>query len=263
MTNSAIFTGTVLHRRLKPKRYSLRHRVFWLLLDLDTVDRVAADLRLFSHNRFNLIAFHDRDHGDGSAVPLAVQVRRRLAEAGIVLAGGRIALLAMPRLLGYVFNPLSVYFCADEKGVLRALLYEVHNTFGERHTYVLPVEQPGSDAVEQRADKQFHVSPFLAMGMRYVFRVAPPTDTVSVAIRGEDDQGPVLFAALSGRRIALSDRALLRVLAGSPLMTVKVIAAIHWHALRMWLRGFRIYRHPSRNAAAHPSADAQPGAGLR
>lgn len=260
MTESAIYTGSVLHRRLKPKRYSLRHKVFWLLLDLDAIDRIAARLRVFSHNRFNLLAFHDRDHGDGSATPLAVQVRQRLAEAGMPLPGGGILLLAMPRILGYVFNPLSVYFCTDASGMLRALLYEVHNTFGERHTYTLPVEHPAGGPVEQQTDKRFHVSPFLAMGMRYAFRVAPPGETVSVAIRADDDAGPVLFAALSGRQVALSDAALLRVLAGSPLMTVKVVAAIHCHALRMALRGFRIYRHPPRDTAARPSPNAPSGA---
>jgi DUF1365 family protein len=153
----------------------------------------------------------------------------------------------MPRVLGYVFNPLSVYFCSDESGQLRAILYEVHNTFGERHTYVFPMDGAVSAAAEHATPKAFHVSPFLAMDMAYRFRTHPPDDAVAVAISGEDATGPVIFASLSGRREPLSDRALLGLLAGFPLVTLRVIAAIHWHAFRMILKGFRIHRHPRKS----------------
>ncbi len=248
---SALYDGSVMHRRLRPKVHRLRYRLFWLLLDLDEIDGLAGRLRLFSRNRFNLFAFHDRDLGDGSATPLVDQVRRRLAVAGMPEAGAGIAVLTMPRILGYAFNPISIFFCRDAAGTLRALVYEVHNTFGERHAYVLPAEASDGPVVHGAA-KAFHVSPFLGMDMRYAFRVQPPAERVSVAIRGEDGDGPVIVAALSGTRQPLSDAALARTLAAHPLMTIKVTAGIHWHALRMVLRGFRIYRHPARDMPILP-----------
>jgi DUF1365 family protein len=251
---SALYTGSVMHRRLRPKVHRLRYRLFWMLLDLDEIDTIAARLRLFSRNRFNLFAFHDRDLGDGSDTPLATQMRDKLAAAGMPDAGASIALLTMPRILGYAFNPISISFCRDRDDALRAIVYEVHNTFGERHSYVLPAD--GSGAVAHGTAKAFHVSPFLGMDMRYAFRVQPPGERLSVAIRGEDGDGPMIVAALSGERRPLTDGMLARMLAAYPLMTLKVTAGIHWHALRMMLRGFRIYRHPARDMAIVPSPNS-------
>lgn len=250
-SRSALYTGSVMHRRLRPKVHRLRYRLFWLLLDLDEIDTISARLRLFSRNRFNLFSLYDRDLGDGSAAPLAAQVRQKLAAAGMPDAGAHIAVLTMPRILGYAFNPISIYFCRDRDNALRAIVYEVHNTYGERHSYVLPAD--GDGAVTHGTAKALHVSPFLGMDMRYAFRVQPPGERLSVAIRGEDGDGPMIVAALSGERRPLTDGMLARMLAAYPLMTLKVTAGIHWHALRMILRGFRIYRHPARDVAIVPS----------
>ncbi len=241
---SALYTGSVVHRRLRPKRHRLRYRLFWMLLDLDEIDSLDRRLRLFSRNRFNLFAFHDRDLGDGSPTPLGDQVRLKLAAAGLPEAGVAVSVLTLPRIFGYAFNPLSVFFCRDADGVLRAIVYEVHNTFGERHGYVLPAD--GAGTVAHGTAKAFHVSPFLGMDMAYAFRVHPPDGRVSVAIRAEDADGPLIVAALSAARRPMSDGFLVRMLALYPLMTLKVTAAIHWHALRMLLRGFRVHRHPGR-----------------
>src|ERR1700729_4075058 len=138
--------GTVTHRRVRPRPHRLRYRVFWMLLDLDEIDRLPASLRLFSHNRFNALSFFDADHGDGSGRPLRDQVEDQLQAAGLATDGGAIRLLCMPRIFGYGFNPLSVYFCYRPDGLLAAVLYEVHNTFGERHGYLIRVE-PGAGAV--------------------------------------------------------------------------------------------------------------------
>ena len=248
---SALYTGSVIHRRLRPRLHRLRYRLFWLLLDLDEIDGLASRLRLFSRNRFNLFSFHDRDLGDGDRAVLADTVRRRLDAAGLAGAGERISVLTMPRILGYAFNPISIFFCRDGGDHLRAIVYEVHNTFGERHSYVLPAE--GDGPVSHGTAKTFHVSPFLGMDMRYAFRVQPPGARVSVAIRGEDDAGPLIVAALAGERRPLSDGMLLRMLATYPLMTLKVTAGIHWHALRMLVRGFRVHRHPGRRQPFPPS----------
>mgnify|MGYP000663046941 CR=1 FL=1 len=249
---SALYAGSVMHRRLRPKPHRLRYRLFWMLLDLDEIDPLASRLTLFSRNRFNLFSFHDRDLGDGSGPPLAEQVRSKLAAAGMAGAGVGISVLTMPRILGYAFNPISIFFCRDGGGALRAIVYEVHNTFGERHSYVLPAD--GDGPINHGVAKTFHVSPFLGMDMRYAFRVQPPGERVSVAIRGDDSNGPVIVAALSGERRPLADGTLVRMLAAYPLMTVKVTFGIHWHALRMVVRGFQIHRHPRRHRTSFPAS---------
>lgn len=243
---SALYVGSVMHRRLRPKRHRLRHAVFWMLLDLDEIDEVDSRLWLFSRNRTNAVSFVDRDHGEQTNEPLRAQIERHLSAAGINLASGPIRLLCMPRIFGYGFNPISIYFCHRATGEIAALLYEVRNTFGERHSYLIPVAECDSPAIHQNCDKGFYVSPFMDMTMRYAFRVAPPNDTVSVAITGSDAEGPMIVAALAGRRQPLTDAALAGLLISIPFLTLKVNGAIHWHALKMWLKGFSLKARPPR-----------------
>jgi DUF1365 family protein len=250
---SSLYIGTVIHRRLRPKPHRLRYRVAWMLLDLDEIPELPKQLRLFSYNRRNLVSFFDRDHGDGSGRPLRQQVEAHLREAGIAPDGGPIRLLCMPRIFGYGFNPLSVYFCYRRDGTLAAILYEVHNTFKQRHSYLIPVDRtaavrPGA-TIDQHCRKGFYVSPFMDMDLRYAFRVVVPDRRVAVAIRTADRDGLVLAAALSGDRRALTDASLLRMLASYPLLTLKVIGAIHWHGLKMVLRGFELRPRPRPPAA--------------
>ena len=243
--SSALYLGRVTHQRLRPRRHALAYRAYWLLLDLDEMAALAGRLRLFSHNRFNLFAFHDTDHGTGAKLPLRATIESELANVGIDLGGGAIRLLAMPRLLGYAFNPISIYFCHRSNGPLAALIYEVHNTFGERHRYVLSVEEHGADgAVRQNCRKRLHVSPFLGMDMRYDFSVIEPGDGVRVIVRGSDRDGDLIVASMLGRRAALTDANLLRLFATHPLLTLKVTAGIHWEALLLWLKGLRLYPKP-------------------
>ena len=241
---TSLYVGHVGHRRLKPRRHQLRYRAYWLLIDLDELDSLAGRLRFFSHNGFNLFAIYDRDHGDRSGNPLRAYVERELGAAGVALTGGRILLLTMPRILGYVFNPLSVYLCYRETGELAAVLYEVTNTGGERHTYLIAARESGPVA-EQGCRKQLFVSPFLETDMHYDFRLQVPGSDVKLVIRASDTAGPVVVAWLSGTRRALSDRALLCVFFSHPLLTLKVIAAIHWEALRLWLKGVRLKTWPA------------------
>ncbi len=244
MTGAALYFGTVLHQRLRPVRHELRYRVFSMLLDLDEIPDLARRLRLFSHNRFNLFSFHDRDHGTRRAEPQRPHVEAQLARAGIALEGGPIRLLCFPRVLGYVFNPLSIYFCHHRDGSLRAVLYEVSNTFGQQHGYLIPVAA-GDGIVRQSCDKLFYVSPFMEMACRYEFRLAPPDEQLTVFIRQSDREGPILHASLEGRRAPVSDRTLLGAFLRYPLMTLKVIAGIHWEALRLWRKGLRIVPRPA------------------
>ena len=251
---SALYRGSVMHARLAPVRHRFRYRVFTLLIDLDELPVLAKRLRWLSHNRFNLMSIHDRDHGDrpgagAAGGDLRAWAERTLCAAGISPPGGRIELLCFPRLLGYVFNPLSLWLCRDREDRLRAVIYEVHNTFGGRHAYALPVAA-GQDesAVAQRCGKDFHVSPFIAMNAQYSFRLKAPAEAFSLLIRERDAAGEILRAAISGRRRPLTDRELLKAFAAHPLMTLKVIAAIHWQALRLWRKGARFHRHPAKGA---------------
>ena len=242
--SSGLYPGLVIHQRLRPRRHRLRYRIFQMLLDLDELEALDAGLRLFGHNRLALVSFHDKDHGPGDGRPLRGYVEAELAKAGIDLEGGRIRLLCMPRVLGQAFNPLSLYFCHHRAGALEAILYEVNNTFGERHSYLIPVEGAPGGIVRQACDKGFYVSPLQDMAMAYAFAVRPPAGDLFVAVDSSDAQGPMLHAAFTARRAELSDAAILKAVLGAPLLMLKVMAAIHWEALRIWLKGARFHARP-------------------
>jgi uncharacterized protein len=240
VTSSAIYEGHVTHTRIYPRRHAFTYRVFSLLLDLDELDHLG--LRHFARNRTALASFHDEDHGDGHT-PLRDWAKAKLAEAGIE-ADGAIRLLCYPRLLGYVFNPLTVWFCHRADGTLAATIYEVHNTFGERHAYVLAA---GST---QECDKAFYVSPFLSLDCRYDFHIVPPGENVVVAIRESENGAPVLNAVFSGSRRALTGRNLASAVLRHPLMTLKIVAAIHFEALRLWLKRVPTHAHLKAGASS-------------
>ncbi len=244
---SAFYAGAVIHRRLSPTPHRLRYSMFQMLFDLDETPALSRRLRFFSHNRFNLFSFHDRDHGDGDgrAGALRAYVEETLSAAGIALGGGPIRVLCMPRLLGHVFNPLSIYYCHRPDGALAAMLYEVNNTFGERHSYLIAVPPGAKAPIRQSCEKAFHVSPFMDMAMTYDFKVTTPGETLTTAIRGgAPDGSPIIVAAFTGRRRELTDRVLFHALFAYPLLTVKVVAAIHFEALKLILKGLRLRPRP-------------------
>ena len=247
MFASGLFPGVVSHTRLKPRRHALRYRIFMLLLDLDELEALDRGLKLFSLKRFNLTGFDPRRHGDGSATPLKAQVEARLADAGIA-HGGPVRLLAMPRILGMGFNPLTVYFCHRPDGALSAILYEVNNTFGERHSYLIPTEvsDPGAAIVKQACEKGFYVSPFMDMDLSYAFRVRPPADQAQVLVDVDDAEGRVLATGFVAERRELTDRNLARAWLTHPWMTFGVVGAIHWEALFIWLKGEKIRQRPAK-----------------
>jgi hypothetical protein len=249
---SGLYSGVVTHVRLRPRVHRLRYKIFMMLVDLDEAPALSAKLTLFAYNKPGLIALNDRDHLDGSDTPLADQVRAELARAGLDFDGGRVRLLCMPRVLGFVFNPISVYFCNQADGRLGAILYEVNNTFGQRHAYLIPVKTQDAKGGEiaQSCDKRFHVSPFMDMAMRYHFRTAAPAEDARLAVDGHDADGPMLAAAFSGRRSALTDAAILRTVLAHPMLALAVLAAIHWEAIRMLLKGLRL--KPGPPAPAEP-----------
>jgi DUF1365 family protein len=242
--HSGLYVGSVFHRRLRPREHFLRYRAFWLFLDLDEIEAISRRLRLFSVNRANLLSLHNADFASGEDRALRPQVEKRLAEAGIQNAAQRICLLTMPRMLGYVFNPLSIYYCYGTSGTLAALIYEVTNTYGERHSYVIPCDPGGTSEIRQSCDKQLYVSPFLDMDMRYEFALNPPGETIKVSIKGSDASGPVISTGLGGKRAPLTNASLLRAMLRHPLLAHKVTAGIHWEALLLWLKGLKVRPHP-------------------
>ncbi|HVX67507.1 MAG TPA: DUF1365 domain-containing protein [Bryobacteraceae bacterium] len=248
---AALYFGKVMHAHLRPVCHRFSYRVMSLLIELDRLEEADRQSRLFAVNRAALFSFHEADHGERNGASLSKHVRRLATEQGVELAGGRIVLLCYPRLLGYVFNPLSVYFCYRASGELALLVYEVRNTFGEIHSYVRPVEGSGREgAVRQSQAKQFYVSPFMMMDTHYHFRLTVPGTQVRVRILQTDEKGPVFAAAFSGRRQALTTRSLLGAFIAVPLLTFKVVAAIHWEALRLWIKGAPLVPRPRARSEA-------------
>src|SRR5882762_649928 len=243
---AALYFGDVMHARLKPIGHRFSYRVMSLMVDLDRLDAADQQSRLFGVNRAALYSFNEADHGERDGSSLRIYAQRCAAERGIDLTGGRVLLLCYPRLLGYTFNPLSTYFCYRADGELALMIYEVRNTFGDIHAYVLPVKPAeSSDAgVRHAQEKLFCVSPFIEMATRYHFRVSPPGDSVKLRILETDRDGPLLAATFNGRRRALTTAALLRSFFSLPLVTLKIVAAIHWEALRLWLKGARLVPRP-------------------
>jgi DUF1365 family protein len=249
MTNSAIYNGQVTHQRLKPVRHRLRYGIFMMLLDLDELPSLNRRLRLFSHDRFNLFSFHDSDHGAGEAGGLRGWMERQLHDAGLFEHCACIRVLCMPRILGHAFNPISVFFCYRADGSPLAMLYEVNNTFGERHAYLIPVADPAWP-IRQSCDKRFYVSPFLPMDLVYRFRVARPEQRFSFGITAAAADGPMIATAFSGERARITDKTLLRACLRMPWQGAKIIAAIHFEAAKLWFRGLKLLPRPA--APAHP-----------
>lgn len=246
---SAIYEGEVVHQRFMPKPHRLRYHIFQVLLDLDRLDELKP-LKLFSRNRFNLFGFNDRDHGPDQAdrtAPLKDRIAAMLAGKNMYEDGDRIFLLTMPRVLGFVFNPISLYFVQGADKALKVVIYEVNNTFGDRHSYVLPVMNIGRH-IHQHSDKRLHVSPFMDMDMAYDFNLTAPGDhfALKIDLQKKMDGGlqRYLFAGFSAERKALADRELLRLFFAMPLMTLKVVLGIHWEALLIALKGIRLRPKP-------------------
>ncbi len=246
------YVGQVFHRRLIQPVYSFVYRVFNVLVDIDHVDQLASQLALFSHNRFNLFSFYDHDHlpkayldGNPSG-SLRDWIEQGLAAHGIELNGGRVRLFCYPRILGFVFNPLSVWYCEDDQGNLVAVLCEVRNTFKERHCYLL--RNPKGELLDlghvHRHPKLFHVSPFLPVAGSYEFRFGLTDESLDVGIVWIHQQQRSMIATQRMRKVATTDGVLLKTFFSLPLMTLKVVFAIHWQALKIWLRGARFHRKP-------------------
>lgn len=242
---AVIYPSTVMHSRRFPVRYRFSYRIFSFLVD---IDRVAELVRnpLVSWNRFNLFSLYQRDHGARDGTAWRPWVERVLRANGLTFYPARIQLLCMPRVLGYGFNPLSVWFCYDADGALRAVIGEVSNTFGEHHHYLLHQDgEPFAGIVEGSKPKIFHVSPFIGMQARYEFFIHPPSDKLNIVIHEYENNALMLIASQQGSAKPFTLAVLLRQFALIPLLSLKVMALIHWQALKIWLRGGKFYRKPA------------------
>lgn len=239
---SHLLEGTVRHRRARPFVYELEQDAFYFALDLAELDEVAGQLRLVGHNRPSVVTFRDADHLPTPASDLQADVRAHLRSEGLDPEGWQVTLVTNLRFLGYVFNPASFYLCRDAGDALRVVIVEVHNTHGERHLYTLR-DQGGSGRFVASMEKAFYVSPFIEMEGQYTVNVRDERAGLRIAITERQGGETLLSTSLVLRRLRLTDRTLARMLLRHPLGPHRTIAMIHWHALRLWLRGARFHRH--------------------
>ncbi len=240
----ALYTGSVYHERHHPFTHRFRYRVFMVWLDIDRLEILDRTLRFFSFGKWNVIGISNHDHAarDGSAIrPWIEQAAHRKQ---IDLTGGRIFMLAFPRLWGYVFNPLTIYFCYGADGALKAILYQVKNTFGEQHSYLLPVTREKGEKITQQCAKAFHVSPFIGMDCTYKFRLYEPGERLDIAIHQFTPDGKILTATWQGIRRDLTDRMIVKTVLRFPMMTIKIIAGIHREAFSLWRKGATYHKKP-------------------
>jgi len=250
-----LYDNHTRHIRLSPFRRAFSQRVLQLFVDIDRVADAAEGKRLFAYNRRGLFAFYDRDHGDHSGAPLRIWAETMLAQADVKLEGGAIWLLCGPRVLNYVFNPLSVYCGYGPDGALRGVIYQVNNTFGESHCYVARVDALVDGAAQHSATKRLHVSPFLDVRGCYEFRFQPPGERLALKIENRIKGALIHVATLNGHRKVLSDGTLWAGFLALPWSSLQVIIGIHWHALQIWRRGAKYRRKP--NAPTEPYSRAE------
>ena len=239
--NSYIYTGTVIHKRFKPKIHSFNYKVFSLLIDLSELDLMHKNLKLFSYDKFNIVSFYNKDHGPRDGSLLKKWVIKNLKENNIETNDIQIKLLCYPRIFGYVFNPLSVFYIYDKNLELISILYEVKNTFGEQHTYVFKSEKR-KNLIQHVCKKKFHVSPFIEMNCVYFFRLLKPGDKISVIIDQNDKEGRILYASQDGIKSELNNNTLIKAYLKHPLMTFKIILAIHFEAFKLWSKGIKFIK---------------------
>ena len=239
---SSVYECEVVHQRLHPKRHSFSYRLFFLDIDLDELPELHRRLWGFGHNRFNLFEFRDRDHLDLGRASLRENLEAYLEEHGITLPeGSRLRLLTLPRIAGYIFNPVCFYFISDSEGRPLHALVEVCNTFKELKPYLIPApDKP--DSFRLRAPKNFYVSPFSSLDTQFDFRLRVPDDAIEIHIDDLEGDRTTLVSWIRGKRRVLNNRRLLICAIKYPLLTAQVVIKIHWQALQLWRKRLPFYR---------------------
>ena len=241
MINSAIYNGQVIHKRFKPKVHYFKYKVFSLLIDLSELETLDKKVNFFSFNKFNLISFHEKDHGERNGSSLKLWVHRNLEKNNIQTKDIKIKILCYPRIFGFVFNPLSVFYIYNLKDQLISIMYEVKNTFGEQHTYIFKVTKD-SNLIQNNCSKKFHVSPFIEMNCNYFFRLLKPGNKISVIIDQYDSEDQILYASQDGVRSDFDTKNLIKSYLKHPIMTFKIILAIHFEAFKLWAKGIKFIK---------------------
>ncbi len=236
--NSKIYTGKVIHKRFKPKEHYFKYNVFSLLIDLNELEEINKYIKFFSYNKFNIISFYDKDHGDRDGSSIKLWVKKNLRNIGIMTEDISIKLLCYPRIFGYVFNPLSTYFVYNKYSELISIFYEVKNTFGEQHTYIFKAQD--EKTIQNKCKKKFYVSPFIEMDCEYHFKTLNPREQLSVVINQNDKDGKLLFASQDGISKDFNNKNLILSYLTHPLMTFKIIGAIHYEAFKLWAKRIKL-----------------------
>ena len=236
--NSKIYSGKVIHKRFKPKEHYFKYNVFSLLIDLNELEEINKYINFFSYNKFNIISFYDKDHGDRDGSSIKLWVKKNLRNIGIMTEDISIKLLCYPRIFGYVFNPLSTYFIYNKHSELISIFYEVKNTFGEQHTYIFKAQD--EKTVQNKCKKKFYVSPFIEMDCEYHFKTLNPREQLSVVINQNDKDGKLLFASQDGISKDFNNKNLILSYLTHPLMTFKIIGAIHYEAFKLWAKRIKL-----------------------
>ena len=236
--NSCIYNGEVNHTRFKPVKHFLNYKTFSLFIDLDEIEQLDKSISIFSHNKFNIFSFYNKDHGDRDGSCLKKWVISNLKKYKIEGNISKIKILCYPRIFGYVFNPLSIFYCYENEK-LKSIFYEVKNTFNEQHTYIFKIKD--GEEIKQKCKKKFYVSPFMDMETFYNFKLINPNQRLSVMIKQTDAEGTVLTATQTGDKKEFNFKQLLINFFRYPLMTLKIISSIHFEALLLWKKG-AIYR---------------------
>ena len=239
--NSFIYSGNVVHKRFKPKVHYFKYKVFSLLIDLSEIESMEKNLKIFSFNKFNIISFYNKDHGARDGSSIKDWVINNLKKNNIDTNDIKIKLLCYPRIFGYVFNPLSVFYIYDKNLNLISILYEVKNTFGEQHTYIFKTGIR-HNLLQHMCKKKFHVSPFIEMNCIYFFRLLKPGNKISVIIDQNDEDGKILYASQDGIKSDLTNVNLIKSYLKHPLMTFKIILAIHFEAFKLWSKGIKFIK---------------------
>ena len=239
--NSFIYTGNVVHKRFKQKIHFFKYKVFSLLLDLSEIHLLDKNLKIFSYNKFNIVSFYDKDHGARDGSSIQNWVIENLKKNNIDTNNIQIKLLCYPRIFGYVFNPLSIFYVYDKNLNLISILYEVKNTFGEQHTYVFKTDI-NNNLIQHTCKKKFHVSPFIEMDCVYFFRLLKPSNTISIIIDQNDKEGKILYASQDGVKSEINNSNLTKSYLKHPLMTFKIIFAIHFEAFKLWSKGIKFVK---------------------
>lgn len=242
---SCVYVGTVRHRRRRPTVHDFRYRAYMFYLNLDELDEITRRVRAFSLNRFNLVSFHETDYMDRTPGSLKQKVLSFIREQrGREVAARQVFMLTNCRILGYVFNPITLYYCQTLGGALDAVVAEVTNTHGERCHYLLEAPDGGGSSLRGRARKTMDVSPFISMNAVYDFHLPEVGDRAAVGIVEREADTHVLDAQFWGERRPLTSAQIARLLVTHPLMTLKTITAIHAEALRLYLKRVPVHRRP-------------------